>query len=502
VKIEVRQGAIRKARSDLIAVNIFEDATELGGATAAVDLALNGQIRQLLAWGDFKGKLNEVALLYPGEGVPAKRVMIVGLGKCEEFDLDRVRQVSATAARKAQSLGITEYVTIVHGAGAAGLDRTQAAQAVAEGTILSQYRFDQHRTEKEDQACPKELQRVQVMVLDPEQVPAVEQGVRAGEAIAVAVKWARDLVNQPANYATPSILAEEARCMAETTGLRFEALGPQQMRELGMGALLGVAQGSVQEPRFCILEHDPGASEAPPVVLIGKGITFDSGGLSLKPGENMDKMKGDMAGAAAVMATMQVIAGLRLPGRVIGLVPATENMPSGTAFRPGDVLKTLSGKTIEVISTDAEGRLILADALGYAQRYKPAAMLDLATLTGACVVALGNVAAGLFCNNDGLAAKIETAAGASAEKVWRMPLWKEYAEQIKSDVADMKNTGGRPAGAITGAMLLSKFAGDVPWAHLDIAGVASAEKESPYQSKGATGYGVRLLVQLLRNWGS
>jgi len=500
VKIEVTQGAIQEQTIDMIVVNLFEGVTEPGGATAAADQALGGQLRELVALGDFRGKLNDTALLYPSQGCPAKRVLIVGLGKQEEFDLDKVRQVSATAARKARSLGIRNYATIVHGGGAAGLDASEAAQALAEGTHLSQYRFTQHRTEKEDVDERNELETVRVVVFSAELVDTIKRGVRTGESIAAAVNWVRDLVNQPANYATPALLAEEARRMAKKTGLKFESFGPAGLRKLGMGALLGVAQGSVQEPRFVILEHNQGAGDTAPIVLVGKGLTFDSGGISLKRRENMDKMKGDMAGAAAVLGMMQAAATLGIPRRVIGLVPATENLPSGSALKPGDVVKTIIGKTIEVTNTDAEGRLILADALGYTQRFEPAAVVDLATLTGACVVALGNVAAGLFSNSDELAAKIERASEAAHEKVWRMPLWKEYGEQIKSDVADMKNVGGRPAGAITAAMLLSKFVGEIPWAHLDIAGMAATEKDSPYQPRGASGYGVRLLVQLLRSW--
>ncbi len=500
MKIEVKHGAIQEQTTDMIVVNLFEGVTEPGGATAAADRSLGGQLHELLALGDFKGKLNDTALLYPSQGFLARRVLVVGLGKQEEFDLDKVRQVSATAARKARSLGIRNYATIVHGAGAAGLDASEAAQALAEGTHLSQYRFTQHRTEKEDADERNELETVRVVVFSADLVDTIEGGVRAGESIAAAVNWVRDLVNQPANYATPTLLAEEARRMAKSTGLRFESFGPAKLRKLGMGALLGVAQGSVQEPRFMILEHNQGAGDTAPIVLVGKGITFDSGGISLKRRENMDRMKGDMAGAAAVLGTMQAAATLGIPQRVIGLVPATENLPSGSALKPGDVVKTIIGKTIEVSNTDAEGRLILADALGYAQRYEPAAVVDLATLTGACFVALGTVAAGLFSNNDELAAKVEEASQATHEKVWRMPLWEEYDEQIKSDVADMKNVGGRPAGAITAAMLLSRFVGEIPWAHLDIAGMAAAEKDSPYQPKGASGYGVRLLVQLLRSW--
>ncbi|MGB9594165.1 MAG: leucyl aminopeptidase, partial [Anaerolineae bacterium] len=338
------------------------------------------------------------------------------------------------------------------------------------------------------------------VVMSEETAQQAKEGAAAGVQIAEAVNWARDLVNQPANYATPSILADEARRMAKTYGLKFQALGPAEMRTLGMGALLGVAQGSAQEPRFIILEHNGRSDDPSPIVLIGKGLTFDSGGISIKPSEGMEKMKGDMAGAAAVFGAMRAVAALKIPRRVIGLVPATENLPSGTAYKPGDVLKAITGKTIEVISTDAEGRLILADALGYAQRYQPVGVVDLATLTGSCVVALGTFVAGLFANDDALAARIEAASKATNEKVWRMPMWDEYAEQIKSDVADVKNTGGRPAGSITAAKFLEKFAENMPWAHLDIAGPAAAEKDGPYQPKGGTGFGVRLLVQMLRDW--
>jgi leucyl aminopeptidase len=501
MNVEVKRGAIQDEQTELIVVNLFEQVTEPGGATGAVDKALGGQIRDLIASGDFKGKLNDTALLYARDAIPAKRVLIVGLGKREQFNLDKVRQASAAAARKARALGVTRFSTIVHGAGIGGLDPSQAAQALAEGTLLSQYRFTQHKTEKDDRENGTELEKVSIVVVNEETVAPVRDGARAGEQIAAAVKWARDLVNQPANYATPSIIADEARRMAKANGLKFQALGPADMRSLGMGALMGVAQGSAQEPRFIILEHNPRGEDTPPIVLIGKGLTFDSGGISIKPSDGMEKMKGDMAGGAAVLGAMQAIAALRLPHRVIGLVPATENLPSSTAYKPGDVVKALTGKTIEVISTDAEGRLILADALGYAQRYQPLAAVDLATLTGACFVALGIQAAGLFSNDDPLAARIETAAEAANEKVWRMPIWDEYAKQIKSDVADMKNTGGRGAGAITAAILLSKFADKMPWAHLDIAGTAAIEEEEvPYQPRGATGYGVRLLVQLVRDW--
>lgn len=495
--IEAKVGSIARQAAELAVVYVFEGEKDLNGPARELDALLGGRIGELIAWGDFRGGIGDTSVLYPATG-KVRRALLVGLGKRGELDTDRVRLAAGTAARKAASLGVNSYATVLPGKDA-GIKVEAAAQAAAEGTIMAGYRTNLHRTVNEP-AESKPLDKVLILVEDRRSKTAAETGIGVGQALALAVNWARDLANEPSNYVTPSVLAEQARQMAKASGLRFEVLGPKEMRKLGMGALLGVAQGSAEEARFIVLEHNPQGKADPPLVLVGKGITFDSGGISLKPGEGMEKMKGDMAGAAAVLAAMRAIAALGLPRRVIGLVPATENLPSGTAYKPGDVLTSITGKTIEIISTDAEGRLILADALGYGQQFKPAAMIDLATLTGACVVALGTVAAGLFANNDHLAAQIESSARESGEKVWRLPLWPEYGEQIKSDIADMKNSGGRPAGAITGALLLSKFVGDTPWVHLDIAGVSAAEKETAIQPRGATGYGVRLLVQLVRDW--
>jgi leucyl aminopeptidase len=328
----------------------------------------------------------------------------------------------------------------------------------------------------------------------------VEEGARVGQIVAEAACLVRDLGNQPGNVATPTMLAQTAQRIAQQHGLRCQVLDRVQIEELGMGAFMSVARGSQEPPKFIILEHNADHEDLQTLVLVGKGITFDSGGISIKPGEKMEMMKFDMSGGAAVLGTLQAVAQLDLPLHVVGLVPATENLPSGTATKPGDIVRALSGKTIEVINTDAEGRMILADALAYAQRYQPAAVIDLATLTGACVVALGHHAIGLMGNNLELIARLKEAGQASGERVWELPLWEEYHEQLKSDVADMKNVGGRPAGAITAAALLSKFAEGYPWAHLDIAGTAYTDEEKSYIPKGGTGVGVRLLVELLRNW--
>jgi len=500
MKIQVKSGSIQMEIAPLIVVNLFEGVTAPGGATAAVDKALGGQIRDLISAGDFRGKRNETAVLYPGGAIPAQRVLVVGLGKEEKFDLDGVRQAAGAAAKKARDLGVTRFSTIVHGGGRAGLNLEDAAQAVVEGTILALYRFREHKTEPAEDERP-DIEAVTLVEFNAEKVPVVERGARTGQAIVEAVNMARDLVNQPANCATPAVLAETAQKLAADFGLRCQVLDREQMAELGMGALLGVAQGSEQPPKFIILEHNARRDDLDTVVLVGKGITFDSGGISIKPGEHMEEMKSDMAGAAAVMGALRAAAALDIPLHVVGLMPVTENLPSGRAIKPGDVLKSLAGLTIEVISTDAEGRLILADALAYAQRYQPQAVVDIATLTGACVVALGEITTGLMGTDPALLARIKAASEKTAEKVWELPLFEEYGEQIKSDVADVKNTGGRPAGAITAGFFLSKFAKGMPWAHLDIAGKALTDKErNPYTPKGATGVGVRLFVQLLRDW--
>ncbi|MDE2994116.1 MAG: leucyl aminopeptidase, partial [Chloroflexota bacterium] len=328
----------------------------------------------------------------------------------------------------------------------------------------------------------------------------LREGLRQGETIANAVCWARDLVNRPGNDLPPRALAEAATTMAGEAGLRCTVLDRDAIEAEGMGALLGVARGSREPPAFIVVEHEPeGTAEQAPLVLVGKGVTFDTGGTSIKPSSGMEEMKMDMAGGAAVLGAMSAIGRLGVPLRVIGVVPAAENMPGGEAIRPGDILRALDGTTIEVINTDAEGRLILADAIAYAQRYNPASIVDLATLTGACLVALGGQVAGFMSNNADLADEVRDVAEAVGELAWELPVWDEvYKKELKSAVADIKNTGGRFGGAITGAMFIKRFAKDVPWLHLDIAGPAMGSEEGPYMPKGGTGYGVRTLVELAR----
>ncbi|MFN3704779.1 MAG: leucyl aminopeptidase [Thermoflexales bacterium] len=504
MRIIVQQGAIQQTVADAIVVNLFEGVTAPGGATGAVEAALRppgaaqGPLGQRIQLGDFTGKLNEVTIIYTAGALPAARVIVVGLGKAEEFTLDRARQASATAIRTARDLGCRTVATIAHGGGIGGFAMREAAQATVEGALLGSYTFQEQKTSANNR---HRLESCILVEYDARKVAEAEAGAREGEIVARAVNAARTLVNRPPNLLTPAAFAEEARDMAQRVGLSCTVLEEADLAAHQMGGLLAVGKGSVNPPRFVVLEHAPaGAAEARPLVFVGKGVTFDTGGISIKPADNMPSMKADMSGAAAVFGAMQAIAQLGLTQRVVGLIPLVENMPDGRAFRPGDVITMMSGTTVEVISTDAEGRLILADALHFAKRYRPRAVVDVATLTGACVVALGEeVAAGLFANDEAWAACVQRAAEASGERVWRLPLYEDYGDKIRSDYADLKNSGGRNSGVGTSAYFLYHFvrgADSYPWAHLDIAGMMYSSETKGYHVKGARGFGVRLLVAL------
>ncbi|MBN1658956.1 MAG: leucyl aminopeptidase [Anaerolineae bacterium] len=501
--IQIVQGAIQEREDDLIVVNLFEGVEQPGGATGAVDRALGGLISEAIADDDLQGKQGESAVFYTRGAIPARRVLVVGLGPRAKFSLQVVRDVAAAAAKKARELGVDSFSSIVHGAGEGGLDLEAAARAIVEGTILGLYRYDELKNKPPDRPDPETFTLVE---FHADRIGAVEAGARGGEIEAEAACIARDLVNRPANYATPADLAEVAMEIAGAfDNMRCQVLSEDDAAELGMGSFLGVAQGSDEPAAFIILEHNPGREDLPTIVLVGKGITFDTGGISIKPAENMDRMRGDMGGGATVLATMQAVGELDLPLHVVGLVPATENMPGGRAYKPGDVLTAMNDKTIEVLNTDAEGRLVLADALVYAAEFAPDAVVDLATLTGACVTALGRgMAAGLFSNDEALQARLLEAAQESGERIWPMPLYDEYFDAIESLTADISNTGGRYGGVGTSAIFLKQFVGDYPWAHLDIAGMSfeerAANKRPAYLQKGGTGFGVRLLLHFLRHW--
>jgi leucyl aminopeptidase len=498
MRIEVVTGALQTVTAQAIVVNLFEDVTIPGGATGAVDQALGGQIQALIAGGDFRGKRNEIAVLYPNGALPAQRVILVGLGKREKFTPDVIRQAAGTAAKKARDLGVTHLYTIIHGAGIGDVAPELAAEATVEGTLLGLYRFHELKTQLEE-ARP-DLDALTLVELNAARVPALEAGARAGQIVAESTLLARDLVNRPANIATPTHIAEAAERMAGETGLRCEVLDKATLEALGMYTLLSVNRGGDEPARMVILEHNAGRDDLPVVVLVGKGITFDTGGISLKPSADMHRMKGDMGGAAAVISALRAAALFDVPLRVVGLAPLTENMPDAHATKPGDVVRSLKGLTVEILNTDAEGRLILADALTYAGTFEPAAVFDIATLTGGRVVALGEHAAAVM-GDEALIARLRAAGDATYERVWPLPLFEEYGEQLKSTVADVANVGGRAASSITAGYFLSKFVPDsVPWVHIDIAGLDQTEKDLPYTPKGATGYGVRLLVELLRHW--
>ena len=491
MQIKVQAGDISAFRADAIVVNLFEGVTSPGGGTGAVDQAMGGAISQLIEAGDIRGKSGEFTLIHSLGKVPAPRVVVAGLGKSSEFSVDKVRALSGDLARYLRRQRLKNVAVITHGAGIAGLPAEDCAAAIAEGTLLGLYRFLRHKKAEED----GELESLALVEHDASKVPALERGVERGRILAEATNFCRDLANEPSNYLTPTEMADRAKDLAAEAGLQCEIYGPGWMSEKGMGGVLGVAAGSDQEPRFIVLRYN-GAGDARPLALVGKGITFDTGGISIKPAAGMEEMKGDMSGGASVIAAMSAIAKLRPRVNVIGIVPATENMPGGSAIKPGDVLKTMSGKTIEVINTDAEGRLILSDGLAYAREQGASAIVDIATLTGAISVALGNVAMGAMTNDAALLDRVKKAAEAAGEKVWELPMYEEYKEQIRSEVADMKNTGGRGAGSITAAMLLREFVDDTPWVHLDIAGVDTYDREKGVIVKGASGIPVRTLVNL------
>lgn len=495
MEIKLEHGAIQSATADTIIVNLFEGVRAPGGATGAVDQALNGAVSDLIAGGDFTGKAGEVAVLYPRGAIQARRVLIAGLGKADRFDMEGIRRAGAAAIKRAADLNAKNVATIVHGAGIGGLPIAAAAQATVEGSMLAAYRF----AAQKKQEAGNIINSLTIVEFDAARLDQIRAGIQAAEAVVAGVALARDLVNMPPNIATPTRLAEAAQQIAATYKMGIIVGDREWAAEHKMGAYLAVAKGAGEPPKFIVLEHNADRSDLRTVVLVGKGITFDTGGISIKPSDRMGEMKSDMGGAAAVLGAMEAVGRLKLPLRVIGITPCTENMPDAYAYRPADVITASNGKTIEIISTDAEGRMVLADALVYAGRYEPEAVIDLATLTGACVVALGaDVAAGLFANDTVLRERLLAAADATYERLWPLPLYEDYRRSINSNVADMKNSGGRFGGVGTSAVFLQEFT-DYPWAHLDIAPMALTEKDKDYTPAGGTGFGVRLLVAYLQS---
>ncbi len=481
------QPALEAAADHLLIFATKDDDILEGGALRQLNDALDGGLAPLVKSGELSGAVNETVVVHTFGRTEASRVVIAGLGPAEKIGLDEIRHAAANGARRARSLSSGTLAVAVDGK-ECGFSTDEIAGAITEGLDLGLYRFDRHQTPKK---APNVLQRGS---LHSDNVAAVEAGIAHGRSLAGAANFARDLANEPSNLLTPTELANRAEAWAADHNVEIEVLDEAAAAELGMGSFLGVAKGSHQPARFLIMRHRGGGDE-PGLGYCGKGITFDTGGISIKPAANMEAMKQDMSGAAAVVAAMGSIADLQLPINVTALAPCTENMPGGNAIKPGDVLTAMNGATIEVINTDAEGRLVLADALSYANHLGLSPLIDVATLTGACAVALGDVATGVMANDDDLAAEVIEAGKRAGEKFWQLPMFPEYDEQIRSQVADVKNTGGRLAGAITAAKFLARFAGDTPWAHLDMAGTDDASKTRGTQVKGASGVPVRSLVR-------
>ena len=509
MKVKVRKGRIDRIKDQAIILSHFEGQKRLSGLAQAIDDRLSGMISRLLRKKDFRGRLSETAVLYPQGRFPAPRIILVGLGKRGELDLpgqagtylDRLRQAFASACRRAKELRIKSFSSTVSPADQKGVDAGRVSQAMVEGILLSDYQMNRYKSTKEAQS----LEGFTIMEEDAGKIEAIAEGAHSGEIFAWATNFTRDLANHPANVLTPTRLSLEAKKMAQENNLRCRILSLPQIRKLKMNLFTAVASGSSQPPKLIILEYRPTGrvprqKKPDTLALVGKGITFDAGGLSLKTTENMLEMKGDMTGGAVVMSVMTASARLKLPLRLIGIIPAAENLPSGSALKIGDIITSHFGKTVEILNTDAEGRLILADALSYARSFKPDAILDVATLTGAVKIALGTICAGVFGNHDNLKAKMIQAGQKAGERVWELPLWDDYQEFIKSDLADLRNRGGNPGGAIIAARFLENFVGDHPWVHVDIAGVDFSEKEKTYVPRGATGFGARLLLHFLRDW--
>ena len=473
-----------------LVIGCWED--EKDDLFAQCDAALAGCLGRLSDSREFCGKVNTTHLLHTLGSLPAERLLLVGLGKRAELNEERIRQASGTAVQALRAARIPSFSTALHLTG----KETTALEAVCEGTLLGSYTFDHYKTKDKKERFTFEGM---TLLLESDTASDDRDRVERTEIICQAVRLARDLVSQPSNVVTTGFLADTARELAKNYPLECCVLEQDELEKLGMNALVAVGRGAEEPPRLIVLEYRGAGNKDRPVVRVGRGIPFDSGGISIKPGAGMEEMKTDMAGGAAVLATMQAAAGLRLPVNLVGIIPAAENMPDGKAFKPGDVLTSMAGTTIEITNTDAEGRLILSDALHFAQKYRPVAMIDLATLTGACVVALGHLASGLMGNDQRLVDSLKRAGERCGERAWELPLWDDYGEAMKSDIADLKNAGSRDGGSITAGWFLKQFVGTTRWAHLDIAGTAWSDKALPCSPKGATGVGVRLLIEYLGN---
>lgn len=497
MEVRAEFGKFYDVEADALVVTVYEGERADEGTLKELDERAGGVLKDILGSDEMRGKQGDTAYIHHPGNIKARRLLLVGGGKREDFSFDTVRRMSGTAARFLRSKGARSMAVLRR----SQLDLEGSAQAAVEGVLLSLFEPDMYKTENKEERYIEELILVAVQSGAED---ALERGVERGRIIADSVNMARELSNEPSSTLTPSELAERARETAERFGLDIDVLDEARMKELGMGALLGVARGSDEPAKLIILrympqESEPMGNDADVIAIVGKGITFDSGGISIKPAEGMEKMKYDMSGAAATLAAMRAIAQLKPRVNVIGVMPSTENMPSGRAYKPGDVLRSMSGKTIEVINTDAEGRLILADAISYARKLGATKIIDLATLTGAVSIALGPVNVAIMGNDQAFIDEVREAATEVGEKFWQLPMDRDYRDMIKSEIADIKNSAGRYAGTITAGWFLREFAEETPWTHLDIAGTAWANDQKPYLAKGPTGVAVRTLINYVCN---
>ena len=489
MEFSTKSGNPAKQRTGCVVVGVFS-GRKLTPAAAAVDSASRRYLTEVLRGGDLEEKAGSTLLLHKVRGVSAERVLLVSLGPEREYRDAAFRGAIGAVTKALKATGAGDAIiclTVAPKNRTLGWAIEQAAIGVNDGL----YRFDRLKSKKG--AAKRALRKVTFLVADKDAMAEGDGAITRAEAISEGVAFAKDLGNLPGNICTPSYLAEQAVEMGKRNGIKVQVLDRKQIEELGMGSFLAVAQGSREPPKLIVLEYNGGKKGAAPVALVGKGITFDTGGISIKPAAEMDEMKFDMCGAASVLGTLRAVAQMRLPMNVVGVIPATENMPGGNAIKPGDIVTTMSGQTVEILNTDAEGRLILCDALTYVEKYKPAAVVDIATLTGAMVIALGHVATGVFSNSDALAREILAAGETAQDRAWHMPLWDEYQEALKSNFADFPNIGSRAGGSITAACFLSRFTKSYPWAHLDIAGTGWKSGAD----KGATGRPVALLSHFL-----
>jgi leucyl aminopeptidase len=497
VKLKTRTVDFSKCKTDLLAVGMFSEVKELDGLSRELDAKLGGAIERVIKLGDFKGKEGTSAIVYGNEDIGAKRVMLVGLGDKKKATLDTIRRAAAHLAKKAVAMQIKTVGVALHRAFGARFDLTAMGRVTAEGTYFGSYRYDEFVTEKEDGRLGS--LNVEMIDCDSARTRRLNKGLSSGVIIGKAQSYARTIANRPGNVINPPALAAEAKKLARgTAGLSCTVLDKKQLAAKGMGGVLAVGSGSQSEPRFIVLKYK-GTNRRAPVGLVGKAITFDSGGISIKPSAKMDQMKLDKSGGIAVLGTMKAAAELKLPISVYGVIPSAENMPGGSSYRPGDIITTFSGKTVEVQNTDAEGRMVLCDGLAYAAKQNCDPIIDIATLTGACRVALGKYMAGLMSNDEKLTKQLQKAADESGEKVWPMPSGDEYAKEMKSKIADLKNIGSNWGGACTAAAFLRQFVDDKKWAHVDMASVELVEESTEFSAEGASGFGVRLLTTYLMN---